>query len=54
MHQHMGNSNPRLITVLPGSVAMPIETQVGRKLVMFFVALIVAGALISAWLLNHG
>lgn len=54
MHQHMGNSSPRLITVLPGSVAIQTEAHVGRKLVTFFVLLIVAGTLISTWLLNHG
>jgi len=54
MHRQMGKSNPRLLTVLPGSVAVPGDTQVGEKLLMFFAALILAGALISAWLLNRG
>lgn len=54
MHQHMGKSDPHVLTVLPGSVAIPDERNVGKKLVMFFAALIAAGAMISAWLLNRG
>lgn len=54
MHRHMGKSDPHVLTVLPGSIAAPGEKNVGEKLVMFFAALLVAGALISAWLLNQG
>ena len=54
MHRHMGQSDPHLLTVLPGSVAAPQEGNVSMKLALFFGVLVVTGALISAWLLDHG
>jgi len=46
MHRQMGKGDPPLLTVLPGSVAVPGDTHVGKKLLMFFATLILAGALI--------
>lgn len=54
MHRHMGKSDPQILAVLPGSVAVSAETNVNMKLALFFGALVVAGALISAWLFAHG
>lgn len=54
MHRQMGKSDPQVLVVLPGSVAVPPETDVNMKLALFFGALVVAGALISAWLSAHG
>lgn len=54
MHRHMGKSDPQVLTVLPGAVAVPVERNAGRKLAMLFGVLLVTGVLISAWLLDHG
>lgn len=53
MRQHLGSSDPHLMTVLPGSVAVAAEQNVNRKLALLFGGLIAAGALISAWLLGR-
>lgn len=54
MHRRMGKSDPQVLVVLPGSVAVPAEANVNMKLALFFGALVVAGALISAWLSARG
>ncbi len=54
MHRHLGNSDPQLLTVMPGPVGVPAEPNVARNMALLFGGLFAAGALICAWLLRHG
>lgn len=54
MHQQMGNGDSQSTIVLPGSIAVPPEANVGRNVLLFFLGLIALAALTTAYLVNSG
>lgn len=54
MHGQLGDSDPRLLLVLPGAVAVtPLDAHIGRKLLYLIGGLLLAGCLICAHLLDR-
>jgi hypothetical protein len=53
MHRHPGTGEPRLLTVLPGSIAVAPDKDIGKKMALLFGGLLAAGVLICAYLLDR-
>lgn len=53
MHRHLSASEPRLLTVLPGSIAVAFDKNVGKKMAWLFGGLLATGVLICAYLLGR-